>query len=254
MRLVQMVHARSLTAAYGTAAFIRFVTEAASFPASDKRRAAGGRRLAFAEGAVVLVHDKAAFAVKIAFDLGTDPFVVSRVRGGVVRRRIITQRRRLTGAHRATVLVLDEVAVESTVRQFRANFVILRQHIRHEVDLQIVGAFANRTVIFVRAETVIALHLAIVQRRFARLAIRMMIEIGATVRRWWTVRTTLAGIGRYRVLAGLAHGSLTGRGSILVAHASDAVALLPFLAEFSRDALVNTVLRLLLGLHPGDRI
>lgn len=119
---------------YGTAAFVRFVTEAASLPASEKRRAAGGGRLAFAEGAIVLVHDEAAFAVKIAFDLGTDPLVVSCVRGGVVRRRIIT-RRRLTGAHRATVLVLDEVAVQSTVRQFRANFVILRQHIRHEVDL-----------------------------------------------------------------------------------------------------------------------
>lgn len=68
------------------------------------------------------------------------------------------------------------------------------------------------------------------------------------------MRTTLAGIGRYRVLAGLAHGSLTGRDSVLVADASDAVALLPLLAESSRDTLVNTVLRLLLGLHPGDRI
>lgn len=114
-------------------------------------------------------------------------------------------------------------------------------------------ALANRTVIFIRAETVVTLHLAIVQR-FARLAVRMMIEAGATVRRWRTVRTTFAGIGRYRVLARLAHGSLAGRGSVLVADASDAVVLLPLLAESPRDALVNTILRLLLGLHPGDRI
>lgn len=151
MRLVQMVHARSLTAAYlqrdcrlfddtlnssvivrnserytyRTAAFIRFVTEAASFLASDKRWTTSSGRLAFAKGAVVLVHDEATFAVKIAFDLGTDLLVVSRIWGGVVGRWIIT-RWRLTGAHRATVLVLDEVAVQSTVRQFRANFVVLR--------------------------------------------------------------------------------------------------------------------------------
>lgn len=126
-------------------------------------------------------------------------------------------------------------------------------HTKSIISYQIVGALANRAVILVRAETVVALHLAIVQRRFARFAIRMMIEIGI-IRRWWTMRTTLAGIGRYRVLAGLAHGSLTGRGSVLVADASDAVALLPLLAESPRDTLVNTVLRLLLGFHPGDRI
>lgn len=119
---------------------------------------------------------------------------------------------------------------------------------------QIVGALANRTIILVRAETVVALHLAIIQRRFARLAVRIMIESGAAVRRRRTVRTALARIRRYRILAGLAHGSLTGRGSVLVADASDAVVLLPLLAESPRHALVNTVLRLLLGLHPGDRI
>lgn len=141
MRLVQMVHARSSTAAYlqrnrrlfdnilnsrlitrnserytyRTAAFVRFVTETTSFPASDKRRATCGGRLAFTEGAVVLVHDETAFAVQIAFDLGTDLLVVSRIRGGVVGWWIITLRR-LTSAYRATVLVLDEVAVQSTVR------------------------------------------------------------------------------------------------------------------------------------------
>lgn len=252
MRLVQMVHARSSTAAYRTAAFVRFVTEVASFSASDKRRATSSGRLAFAKGAVVLVHNEATFTVKIAFDLGTDLLVINCIRSSIVGRWIIT-RRCLTGAHRATILVLDEVAVQSTVRQFRANFVILRQYIRHEVGLLPILALANRTVILVRAETVVTLHLAIVQR-FARLAVRMMIEAGATVRRWWTVRTTFAGIGRYRVLARLAHGSLAGRGSVLVADASDAVVLLPLLAESPRDALVNTVLRLLLGFRPGDRI
>lgn len=58
--------------------------------------------------------------MEVALDLGTDPLVIAQV--GVVRR--IT-RRRLTRAHRAAILVLDEVAVESTVRQLRANFVIL---------------------------------------------------------------------------------------------------------------------------------
>lgn len=115
MRLVQMIHARSSTAAYRTTAFVRFVTETTSFSASDKRRTTCGGRLAFAESAVVLVHDETAFAVKIAFDLGTNLLVVSRIRGGIVGRWIIT-RRRLTSAHRATVLVLDEVAVQSTVR------------------------------------------------------------------------------------------------------------------------------------------
>lgn len=121
---------------HGAAALVRFVTKAASLSA-EKRRAAGGGRLALAECAIVLVHDETSFAVQVAFHLGTNPLVVRRVQGGVVRRRIT--RRRLTGAHRAAVLVLDEVTVEPTMRQFRANFVILRQHIRqhirHEVDL-----------------------------------------------------------------------------------------------------------------------
>lgn len=97
-----------------------------------------------------------------------------------------------------------------------------------------------------------ALHLAIIQGRFARLAVG--IEGGAAVGRRWTVRAAFARIGRYRVFAGLAHGGLTGRGSVLVADASDAVVLLPLLAESPRHALVNTVLRFLLGFHPGDRI
>lgn len=119
---------------HGAAALVRFVTEAASLPASEERRTIGGGRLALAERAIVLVHDEASFAMEVALHLGTDPLVARRVQGGVVRRRGVT-RRRLTGAHRAAVRVLDEVAVKPTVRQFRANFVILRQHIRHEVDL-----------------------------------------------------------------------------------------------------------------------
>jgi len=118
---------------HGAAAFVHFVAEAASLSASEERRAAGGGRFALAERAIVLVHDEASFAMKVAFHLGADPLVIRRVQSGVVRRRVT--RRRLTGAHRAVVLVFDEVAVEPTVRQFRANFVILRQHIRHEVDL-----------------------------------------------------------------------------------------------------------------------
>lgn len=119
MRLVQMVHARSSTAAYEAAALVRLVTEAAPLPASEERRTACSGWLALAKGAVVLVHDE--LAVKIALDLGADPFVVE---GGDIRQRIT--RRRLTGAHRTAVLVLDEVAVQSAVRQFRANFVIFR--------------------------------------------------------------------------------------------------------------------------------
>lgn len=117
-----MVHARSSTATYGTAALVRLVTEAAPLPASDKRRTASSGWLALAKGAVVLVHDE--FAVKVALDLGADPFVVRGIRGGDIRRRIT--RWRLTSAYRATVLVLDEVAVQPAVRQFRANFVIFR--------------------------------------------------------------------------------------------------------------------------------
>lgn len=115
-----------------TAALVRLVAEATALPATDERRATGGGRLALAEGAVVLVHDEAPFTVKVALDLWTDPLVVAVRQGGVVGG--IT-RRRLTRAHRAAVLVLDEVAVESTVRQLRANFIILGQRIRRGLDL-----------------------------------------------------------------------------------------------------------------------
>lgn len=116
--------------AHRAAALVRLVAEATALPASYERRATGGGRLALAEGAVVLVHDEAPFAVEVALDLGTDPLVVAARQGGVVRR---VTRRRLARAHRAAVLVLDEVAVESTVRQLRANFIILRQRIRRDL-------------------------------------------------------------------------------------------------------------------------
>jgi len=118
---------------------------------------------------------------------------------------------------------------------------------------QVVRALADGTIILVRPEAVVALHLAIVQGRPARRLAGTAAE--CQVRQRWAMRTTLARIGRYRVLAGLAHGRLAGRRSVLVADASDAVALFPLLAEFPRDALVNAVLRLLLGeLRPGDQI
>lgn len=85
---------------------ICLITEAASLPASDERRTAGDGRFALAESAIVLVHDE--LAMKVALDLGANPFVVCGVQGGDIRRRIT---RYLTGAHGATVLVLDEVAL-----------------------------------------------------------------------------------------------------------------------------------------------
>lgn len=116
---------------------------------------------------------------------------------------------------------------------------------------QIIGALADWTVILVRSETVIAFHLAVVQRHLARL-VRAVFK-GAVCRRW-AMRATFARIGRYRVLAGLAHGRLAGRDPVLVADASDTVVLFPLLTEFPRDALVNAVLRFLFNLRPGDRI
>lgn len=100
---------------YRAAALVRLVTEAAPLPASEERRTAGNGWLALAKGAVVLVHDE--LAMKVALDLGADSFVIQ---GGDIWRWI------MTGAHRAAVLVLDEVAVQSAMRQFRANFVIFR--------------------------------------------------------------------------------------------------------------------------------
>lgn len=98
----------------------------------------------------------------------------------------------------------------------------------------------------------VTFHPAVVQGRLAGLV--EAVEDGRVRRRRRAMGTALAGIGRYRVLAGLAHGSLAGRGAVLVAGAGDAVALLPLLAEFPRDALVQAVLRFLLRLRPGDRI
>lgn len=106
---------------YGAAAFVRLVSVAASLSASEQRRAADGGRLALAESAVVLIHGETLFAVQTADELGADPFVVQRA---LVCRGIM--RRRLTGAHWATILVLNEVAVQSAVRQIRTNFVIFR--------------------------------------------------------------------------------------------------------------------------------
>lgn len=116
---------------------------------------------------------------------------------------------------------------------------------------QIVGALADRAVILVRAEAVVTLHLAAVQGRLAGLV--EAVEDGR-VRRRRAMGTALAWVGRYSVLAGLAHGRLAGRGAVVVAGASDAVALLPLLAEFPRDTLVQAVLRFLLRLRPGDRV
>lgn len=97
----------------------------------------------------------------------------------------------------------------------------------------------------------VAFHLAVVQGHLAGL-VRTMIK--GAVRRRWTVRAAFARIGRYRVLTGLAHGRLAGRDSVLVADASHTVVLFPFLAEFPRDTLVNTVLWFLFSFRPGDRI
>lgn len=91
---------------YRAAVFVCLITEAASLPASDERRTASGGRFALAESAIVLVHDE--LTVKVALDLGANPFVVRGVQGGDIWRWIT---RYLTGAHRATLLVLDEVAL-----------------------------------------------------------------------------------------------------------------------------------------------
>lgn len=115
---------------------------------------------------------------------------------------------------------------------------------------QVVGTLADRTIILIRAKAVIALHLAVIQGGLAG----VIKTIEGSVRRRWAVGTALAGIGWYCVLAGLAHGRLAGRSAVFVADASYAVALLPLLAEFPRDTLVNTVLRLLLEFRPGDQI
>jgi len=117
------------------AALVRLVAEAASLPAFEEGRATGGGWLALAESAVVLVHEETVLAVEVALELGTDAFaaIAVSVQAGVVGRRIT--RRCLARAHRAAVLVLHQVTVEPAVRQFRANFVIFRQHIRHDVDL-----------------------------------------------------------------------------------------------------------------------
>lgn len=96
----------------------------------------------------------------------------------------------------------------------------------------------------------VTLHFAIVEG----LAELVRDVIKGAVPRERTMGTAFAGVGRYRVVAGLAHSHLAGCDSVLVADASDAVALFPLFAEFPRDALVNAVLRFLLGLHPGDRI
>lgn len=101
----------------------------------------------------------------------------------------------------------------------------------------------------------VAFHLAIVQGHlagFVRDIVRTVIE--GAIRQLWAMRTAFARIRWYRVLAGLAHGRLAGRDSILVADASDTVVLFPFVTEFPRDALMNAVLRFLFDLCPGDRI
>lgn len=128
---------------YRTAALVGLVAEATALPAFDERRATGGGRLALAEGAVVLIHDEASFAVEVALDLGTDPLVAVR-QDGIVRG--IT-RRRLTRAHRAAVFVLDEVAIESTVWQLGANFIILGQRIRRGLDLLVTRGRERRFTI-----------------------------------------------------------------------------------------------------------
>jgi len=98
---------------------------------------------------------------------------------------------------------------------------------------------------------VVAFHLAVIQGHLTGL-IRAVIK--RAVCWWWAMRAAFARIRWYRVLAGLAHGRLAGRDSVLVADASDTVVLFPFLTEFPRDALVNAVLRFLFSLRPGDRI
>jgi len=120
---------------HGAAALVRLVAEAAPLPAFEEGRATGGRWLALAESAVVLVHEETVLAVKVALEFGADALasITVSVQVGVVARRIT--RRCLARAHRAAVLVLQQVTVQPTVRQFRANFVIFRQHIRHGVDL-----------------------------------------------------------------------------------------------------------------------
>lgn len=100
----------------------------------------------------------------------------------------------------------------------------------------------------------VALHLAVVRGCLARFVGTSALERRAVGGRRRAMGTALARIGRYRVLAGLAHGRLAGRGTVLVADARDAVALLPLLADFPRDALVNAVLRPLLGFRPRDQI
>lgn len=130
MRLVQAVRAGGSTAAYlngqvasivsirqrergytyGAAAFVGLVAKAASFPASADGRTADVRYSALAKRAVVLVHDQPPLAVQVAVHFGTNllPSLVGY--DGFVC-RLVESRGSLAGAHRATTLVLGEVAV-----------------------------------------------------------------------------------------------------------------------------------------------
>ena len=110
MRLVQAVRAGGPTAAYGAAAFVGLVAKAASFPTSFDGRTAGVRYSALAERAVVLVHDQPPLAVQVAVHFGTNllPSLVGH--DGFVC-GLVESRGCLAGAHRATALVLSEVAV-----------------------------------------------------------------------------------------------------------------------------------------------
>ena len=110
MRLVQAVRAGGSTAAYGAAAFVGLVAKAASFPTSVDGRTAGVRYSALAKRAIVLVHDQPSLAVQVAIHFGTNllPSLVGY--DGFVS-GLAESRGSLAGAHRATTLVLGEVAV-----------------------------------------------------------------------------------------------------------------------------------------------
>lgn len=158
MRAVPMVRAVSSTATYGTAAFVRLVTQGATFPAADQRRTARVRRSTLAKRAVVLVHDQPSFAVQIALHFRTD-FLARLVDRRAVVRRLVENLRTLAGAHRAASFVLDEVAVEATLRRLGTIVVVVgvgRAIGRRVVDILRFDAAADGAVVFVVRVSVLA--------------------------------------------------------------------------------------------------
>lgn len=237
MRLIESIDAARLTATYRAAAFVGLVSEGALLPAYGYAGTVGVRP-ALAQSAIVLVHEEAALAMKIALEFRASRFVVGYdVVVGVCRDNSPGYGV-LATANRTSTLVPPEHTVQVAVRQLRASLRVL-------LVVFPLDALASATAGCIGDVTVATVQLAVIQRAASC--------VGGYRR---ASRATLAGSRGRRVVAVLAHGRDAGRAAV-GASATDARAVLPILPGHPQRAVVvvatSGYLRVL-GAYPRDAL